>query len=335
MHERDAIYHLWKQGEKSALATVVEVKGSAYRRPGARMLLTQGGRSAGVINGGCLDSDLHARAQIVMETGAAELACYDTTASQDIVFGLGLGCRGVVKILIEPAQDLDWLVHNETVAVVFEGVLGEGVLGEGVLGEGVLGSRRLETQTVERPQILETVWGRAFVERLEPPQVLLIFGAGADVVPLQTMGKTLGWDVQTIDLRSPSSSRPVYAEATSVAPENLLDFKVPAGAACVIMTHNFLQDFEVLKLLLPSPAAYIGLLGPRRRTDELLEKIGANSLLPGISPTARQLSRLFAPIGLDLGAETPEEIALSIVAEIQRVKRGKTACSLREQESIH
>jgi xanthine/CO dehydrogenase XdhC/CoxF family maturation factor len=326
MHERDAIHNLWKHSEKSALATVVEVKGSAYRRPGARMLLTHDGRSAGVINGGCLDGDLHARAQMVMESGVAQLACYDTTSPQDIVFGLGLGCRGVVKILIEPAHNLDWLVQDETVAVVFE---------------GELGSRRFETEdfqhspVIERPQIMDTVWGRAFVERLEPPQSLLIFGAGADVVSLQAMGKTLGWEVQVFDLRAPSPSRPVHVEATYVVPEQLLALEIPTGAACVIMTHNFLHDFEILKLLLPSPAAYIGLLGPRRRADELLEKLGSDTLLPGIVPTEQQLSRLFAPIGLDLGAETPEEIALSIVAEIQRVKRGKTARSLRERGSIH
>ncbi len=320
MHERDAILQLWKHSEKSALATVVEVKGSAYRRPGARMLLMLDGRSAGVINGGCLDADLHARAQMVMETGVAQLACYDTTASQDIIFGLGLGCRGVVKILIEPANNLDWLVHNETVAVVFE---------------GQLGSRRFETGAVEYPQIMETVWGRAFVERLEPPQVLLIFGAGADVVPLEIMGRTLGWNVQVLDLRAPNPSRPVFVDSTFVAPERLAELSIPNGAACVIMTHNFLHDFELLKKLLPSSAAYIGILGPRRRTDELLEKLGSDTLLPGIAPTEQQLSRLFAPVGLDLGAETPEEIALSIVAEIQRVKRGKTAQSLRERESIH
>jgi xanthine/CO dehydrogenase XdhC/CoxF family maturation factor len=319
MHEREAIYHLWEQSEKSALATVVEVKGSAYRRPGARMLLTLHGQSAGVINGGCLDGDLHARAQMVMETGVAQLVCYDTTSSQDIVFGLGLGCRGVVKILIEPAKNLEWLVQNETVAVVFERELGSRRFGE----------------TVERPQIVETIWGRAFVEQLKPPQPLLIFGAGADVVPLQAMGKTLGWNVQTVDFRAPSTSRLVHVESTYVAPEKLLEFEIPPGAACVIMTHNFLHDFEVLKRLLPSSAAYIGILGPRRRTDELLEKIGSDSLLPGVSPTEQQLSRFFAPIGLDLGAETPEEIALSIVAEIQRVIRGKTAQSLRERGSIH
>lgn len=334
MHERKAIFQLWKHSEesdrKSALATVVEVKGSAYRRPGARMLLTIDGQSAGVINGGCLDGDLHARAQRVMESGRAELVCYDTTAPQDIVFGLGLGCRGVVKILIEPVEKLDWLVAGETVAVVFEGKTGEK---PGTCVE--LGTRRYESQKALRPQIRDTVWGRAFVERLEPPQSLLIFGAGADVVPLQAMGKTLGWNVQVLDFRAPSSSRPVHVEATYLAPENLLDFDIPTNAACVIMTHNFLQDFELLKKLLPSPAAYIGILGPRHRSDELLAKVGSDTLLPGIVPTQEQLSRVFAPVGLDLGAETPEEIALSIVAEIQRVKQGKTAQSLRERESIH
>ncbi len=326
MHERDAILQLWKQCEKSALATVVEVKGSAYRRPGARMLLTLDGRSAGVINGGCLDADLHARVQMVMESGVAQLACYDTTASQDIVFGLGLGCRGVVKILIEPAENLDWLIEDATVAVVFE---------------GQLGSRRFETQALEYPrivacaQVMETVWGRAFVEKLELPQSLLIFGAGADVVPLEIMGRTLGWNVQVVDLRAPNPSRPVFVESIFVAPEHLAELTIPDGAACVIMTHNFLHDFELLKKLLPSSAAYIGILGPRRRTDELLEKLGSDTLLPGILPMEQQLSRLFAPVGLDLGAETPEEIALSIVAEIQRVKRGKTARSLRERGCIH
>jgi len=320
MNERDAIYHLWKHSEKSALATVVEVKGSAYRRPGARMLLTLDGRGAGVINGGCLDADLHTRAQMVMESGVAQLACYDTTSSQDIVFGLGLGCRGVVKILIEPGENLDWLVQNETVAVVFE---------------GQLGSRRFNTQAVERPQIMETNWGRAFVERLEPPQVLLIFGAGADVVPLEIMSRTLGWNVQIIDLRAPNPARPVFVSSTFMAPEYLGELAIPDNAACVIMTHNFLHDLELLKRVLPSSAAYIGILGPRRRTDELLEQLGSDTLWPGIASMEQQLSRLFAPVGLDLGAETPEEIALAIVAEIQKVKRGKTAGSLREQGSIH
>jgi xanthine/CO dehydrogenase XdhC/CoxF family maturation factor len=286
------------------------------------MLLTSDGRSAGVINGGCLDADLHARAQMVMESGQAQLAVYDTTSSQDIVFGLGLGCRGIVKILVEPVKNLDFLQEEATVEVAFEG--------------DNLGSRRYSQPFAGRPQIVETPEGRSWVETLAPPLPLLIFGAGADVVPLEALGKTLGWNVQIRDLRAPSPSRMVFVESTHLAPDSMLEkLQIPPGSACVIMTHNFLHDLELLKVLLTSQAEYIGILGPRRRADELLEKIGTDTLLPGISPTEEQLSRLYAPIGLDMGAETPEEIALSIVAEIQMVKRGKTGVSLRQLKSIH
>ncbi len=312
MHERDAIIELWRGNPQSVLATVVEVKGSAYRRAGARMLLAADGRSAGVINGGCLDADLQARAQRVLESGAAQLAIYDTTSAQDIVFGLGLGCRGVVKILLEPARELHWLAQNGTVEVVYEG--------------GRLGTRELNG---------EPGAARSYVQKLEPPQSLLIFGAGADVAPLLAIGKAVGWDVQVFDLRAPNPERPSFVESRFANPENLTALEIPDGAACVVMTHHFLHDVEILKQLLPSRAAYVGVLGPRRRTDELLEKLGKAMLSAPFCPTAEQLKRLFAPVGLDLGAETPEEIALSIVAEIQMVKRGKSGGSLRECESIH
>jgi len=276
------------------------------------MLLTLDGQSAGVLNGGCLDGDLHARAQMVFETGQAQLAIYDTTSSQDIVFGLGLGCRGVVKILLEPAHDLSWLALHTTVEVVYEGEH--------------LGTRVLRG---------EAGANRSFVQTLEPPLPLLIFGAGADAAPLEAIGRTLGWGVQVFDLRAPHPERLIWVESNFVAPELLAELEVPDGAACVVMTHNFLHDLELLKHLLPSRAAYIGVLGPRRRTDELLEQLGENTLLPPVAPTREQLERLFAPVGLDLGAETPEEIALSIVAEVQRVKRGKSGASLREKRSIH
>ncbi|BCM93387.1 putative xanthine dehydrogenase subunit A [Abditibacteriota bacterium] len=312
MHEREAILELWRKSERSVLATVVEVKGSAYRRAGARMLLTDEGHSAGVINGGCLDADLHARTQMVLETGQAQLAVYDTTSAQDIVFGLGLGCRGVVKILLEPARDLQWLGENKTVEVVYEG--------------DRLGTRLSNNANRSKG---------TYVQKLEPPQPLLIFGAGADVVPLQEISVTLGWSVQIFDLRAPNPERPVFVEAQFFKPEKLADLEIPECAACVIMTHNFLHDLELLKTLLPSGAAYIGILGPRRRTDELLEKLGDETLFPGVTATPEQLERLFAPVGLDLGAETPEEIALSIIAEIQRVRRNRSGASLRERRSIH
>lgn len=313
MHERDAILQLWHDTKQAALATVVEVKGSAYRRPGARMLLCADGRSAGVINGGCLDGDLRARAQMVMESGVPQLACYDTTSPQDIVFGLGLGCRGVVRILIEPVENLDWFTFGQGVEVTFEGE---------VPG----------TRAVEVPQSRPGV----FAQTIEAPQPLYIFGAGVDVVPLRDMGCLLGWEVRVIDLRAPSPERVLPVEATHISLDALpsaLDLQ--PEAACVVMTHNFLHDLELLKVLLPSAARYLGILGPRRRTDELLEKLGNETLFPPLFPDESQLARLHAPIGLDVGAETPEEIALSIVAEIQKVRREKSGASLRELKRIH
>ena len=320
MHEREAILNLWRAADQAALATVVEVKGSAYRRAGARMILSADGRSAGIINGGCLDADLWARAHMTMESGAAQLAVYDTTSDQDIVFGLGLGCRGVVKILIEPIADLGWMRDETVVAVEFE---------------GALGTRLYEGEFAGRPRSAATATGRAFIERLEAPQTLLIFGAGADAVPLAQLGELLGWNVRAVDPRAPHANRPKHLPTEFVAPQNLGELEIPDGAACVLMTHNFLHDLEILKRVLPSDASYVGVLGPRRRTDELLEQLGGETLAPGIAATSEQLAKLHAPVGLDLGSETPAEIALSIVAEIQKQIRGKSGRSLRERDAIH
>ena len=325
MHERAAILDLWNAahaaGIAAALATVVEVKGSAYRRAGARMIMTGDGGSAGILNGGCLDADLWARAREVMESGRAQLAIYDTQSSQDIVFGLGLGCRGVVKILLEPIENLSWLRDDAVAVAAFEGELGTHA------GDNNFGGR---------PQIIEIATGRAFIERLEGPQPLIIFGAGADALPLAQMSGLLGWNVQIVDPRAPHPARAVHLQnARFVAPEQLGELTIAPGTACALMTHNFLHDLEILKHLLPSNASYIGLLGPRRRTDELLENLAMETLTPGVAATAAQLEKLHAPIGLDIGAETPAEIALAIVAEIQKVRRAKSGASLRELKVIH
>ena len=320
MHEREAILNLWRDCAQAALATVVEVKGSAYRRAGARMILSADGRSAGVLNGGCLDADLWARARMAMENGRAQLAVYDTQSSQDIVFGLGLGCRGVVKILIEPIHNLDWLRDEMVVTVGFE---------------GTLGTRLFDGDFEGRPRVIETASGRAYVERLEVPQSLLIFGAGADAVPLARMGELLGWNVRVLDPRAPHAARPVHLESEWVAPEKLGELEIARGAACVLMTHNFLHDLEILKRVLPSEARYVGVLGPHRRTRELLEQLGGETLAPALAPTPAQLAKLHAPIGLDLGSEAPAEIALAIVAEIQKTARQKSGLSLRELDAIH
>ncbi len=186
MRERDAILELWRdarsRGESAVLATVCEVKGSAYRRPGARMLLCAGGQSAGIISGGCLDGDLWHWAREIMATGEAKLLCYDTTSPGDIVWGLGLGCRGVVKILVEPAGDLAWLADGNTVATFFEG--------------GRLGTAKIEAAAIEHPRIFDMAGGRALVETLQAPPPLWIFGAGRTPRRWHRWASALGWDVR-------------------------------------------------------------------------------------------------------------------------------------------
>jgi len=322
MRERDAILELSSaaryRGEEAILATVCEVKGSAYRRPGARMLLTAAGESAGIINGGCLDNDLLRCARAVMTSGQPQLLSYDTTSPEDIVWGLGLGCRGVVRILLEPAGSLEWLADGNTVATFFEG--------------SRLGTVAVESPARERPRILHMDGGRALVESFLPPQPLWIFGAGADAAPLASLAVELGWAVEVIDPRRRRPGQQSHVPACFVAPDRLSELEISPRAACVVMTHNFLHDLSALRFLLASPARYIGMLGPRSRTGELLAALRKE----GATPSPEQLARLYAPVGLDIGAETPEEIAFSILAEIRAVISGRSGHHLRDRAgSIH
>ncbi|PQV62927.1 Xanthine and CO dehydrogenase maturation factor, XdhC/CoxF family [Abditibacterium utsteinense] len=322
MNERDAIQNLWRdahsRGESAVLATVCEVKGSAYRRPGARMLLCQSGQSVGVVNGGCLDGDLWIRARQVMDSGSAQCACYDTTSSEDIVWGLGLGCRGVVNILIEPVKNLDWLRDENTVAAVFEGAS--------------LGTISLEAEKTRPSGIDELERGRAWVETFQAPPPLWIFGAGADALPLVQMAQTLGWDVSVIDPRAPHPDRRPLLPSRYLPSQCCGELPFSPRAACVLMTHNFGHDAEILRAVLPSSAFYVGVLGPKRRTEELLGFLARQ----GFAATDEQRARLHAPIGLDIGAETPEEIALSIVAELRACITGRSGGFLRAREApIH
>ena len=325
MNERDAIQKLWhdaqQRGEQAALATVCHVKGSAYRRPGARMLLVADGQSAGIINGGCLDADLWARARQVMALGQPQRVCYDTTSSEDIVWGLGLGCRGVVKILIEPVEDLSWLRDDVTVAAVFEG---------DSLGTVVLDTDASTPDASTRVHDFKREC--AWVETFQSPPPLWIFGAGADAVPLAQMAQTLGWSTRVIDPRAPHPERRPLLPSRHLPPERTGELEMSPRAACVLMTHNFLHDADILRAALISPAFYVGVLGPKRRADELFGFLQKQ----GFVPTDEQRARLHAPIGLDIGAETPEEIALSILAELRAATTKRGGGFLRTRETaIH
>ena len=342
-----------------ALATVVEVQGSAYRRPGARMLVTADGQLTGAISGGCLEGDARQRARRALAQGAPVLVTYDTRDEDDPRHGLGPGCQGVVRILVEP---LDFNDPNNplellrgfarhpapaVLATVFETdaaglkaavglrllLSAEGVLRGSPLLAGLLAeaARLALGQPASRVLDIDTAIGpvRALLEVLRPPLRLVGYGAGNDAQPLVHLAAALGWHVTLIDGRPHLATAARFPEAAEmrILPVGALATQVPDPLAYhVLLSHNYAYDLAALQTLLDSPAPYIGLLGPRLKAQRLLAELQ----LPD-ADSARLLGRLHSPIGLDLGSETPEEIALAIVAEIQARRNDRSSRPLREQ----
>jgi xanthine dehydrogenase accessory factor len=352
---------------QAALATVVRVEGSAYRRPGARMLVTEDGRTIGVVSGGCLDGDVRERAAKVMRTGQPTLVTYDTTTDEDVVWGLGLGCNGVVDVLIEPAsrradrlvQFLEACSHSQQRAAFATVIRSDGIA-EVAVGTRVFLSPdgMIEADVVAESVPLKRILAdlhaavrngvsfvaqyeaggnlEVFIEAVESPVSLVVFGAGADAVPLVMIAQHLGWHATVIDTHARARSLERFADADAVIlcrPEKLSSrVTLVDSTAAVVMTHNYFHDLEVLDMLLNKPLRYVGCLGPRRRTERLLSQLrNAREALQ-----TRWHGRLHAPVGIDIGAETSSEIALSIAAEILAVIRGRTGGSLHtRQGAIH
>ncbi|MBA3320865.1 MAG: XdhC family protein [Pyrinomonadaceae bacterium] len=370
-----------RDGVRSALATVVCVEGSAYRRPGARMLMTEDGQMTGNLSGGCLERDVFEHARHVMQTGEPIVVRYDTGADVDIVWGLGLGCNGIVQVLVEPLDNHPMPGHFKLLAECITrqqpGVIAT-VFGihptppqPSVMpdrgAEIRIGSRLLLLQAGTSPPVIEFAHeelaravtrdareclgehgstvkayelaaGRVeiFVEVVEPPVPLIVFGANADAAPVVEFAQQLGWHVTVVDTQARAASRERFARADACVlcrPETVAALvPLTARTVALVMTHNYLHDLELFKTLLPSPARYIGMLGPKRRTEHII----ATAAAEGFAPGEASLRRLHAPVGLDLGAETPEEIALSIVAEIRAVLSGHDGGFLKNRDApIH
>ena len=270
----------WSRGETPVLATVIATRGSSYRKPGARMLVTSEGWQAGSISGGCLESDVVRRAAWLVEQGKPIVRTYDTSADGEVA----LGCGGEVDVLLEPFR------KDSAVARAMTQVL--------------------ETRT---PVTFSVMEGRE--ETLRPAPRLVLCGAGHDALPLHSMAQTLGWDVQVIDWRPAQASAHRFpgAGAHVLAPEALGGLPLEQGCAVVVMSHHLIYDGRVLEAALRSALpAYIGVLGPAKRTKDLL------AMLPKDLP----LARLHAPVGLALGGEGPAAVALSILSEIHAVLHG-------------
>ena len=360
----DAWAQASRRGEAVVLATVVRVEGSAYRRPGARMLITSAGRSSGIVSGGCLETDLAERAAEVLAGGDPRTVVYDMRSPDDLIWGLGAGCAGKVTVLLEriaadaggellsflssrrerreaAAVATIFAVDERLAAVVgdravfagsgeYRSSLEQGWLFEAIAGDAaaVLSSRRSRVRTYER----DGGRAEALVEYIAPPIALFVFGAGADARPLVSVAAALGWTVRVYDPRPAFAdsdrfpgAREVRCCAYAELPVDELGFD--RRSAAVVMTHHFLHDVELMRGLLPTEAAYIGLIGPARRREQILRESASG----GRVPRPEQLKRLYGPVGIDIGSETPEEIALSVAAEIQAVLSGAGAGFLRDR----
>lgn len=356
-----AIESLHARGEKMALATIVAVRGSTYRRPGARLLVPEQGDLVGNISGGCLENDVADVARIVMHEGMARVVSFDLTADDEAVWGWGLGCNGAIELFVEPAEKaaevagaLRMALEEERpismITVLESSVAGveqgnrmlvrpdgstEKSLGDGGLDDAareaaldLLASDRSEIRDLPGP----SGEVRAFVEVLEPPLRLLICGAGHDAAPLVRAADGLGWRPIVVDDRGEFLNRDRFPEAADFVhldrPEDVAKVApVDERTFVVVMTHNFLRDKDYVRSLLASPVRFIAMLGPGARTQRLLTELREE----GVPITDDDRARLHGPAGLDLGAEGPEEIAAAIVAEIVAVKRGREGGFLRNR----
>ena len=360
----DALAALRARGEPAALATIVRVKGSTYRRAGARLLIRQDGTTLGSISGGCLEGDVAEAAREVLRTGRQRMLTYDLTADDDAVWGLGLGCNGAIDVFVEAVRPeatpdhgalLQGCINARRFAAlatvigspspdgrvplgarlfVPEGGAVEGSLGDAATDASVAAAARAQIEAGTPATVpLELPGGRGelFIDVIAPPLPLLVCGAGHDALPLVRLAHAQGWWVMVADSRPAYSTKERFPEADEVFlvqdREVAKAVRIDRHTFAVVMTHNFLHDLEILRGLVETPARYIGLLGPRARTDKLLAELQKG----GVALDGAQRCRMYGPVGLDTGADSPEEIALSILAEILAVRNGRAPASLRDR----
>ena len=292
------------------LATVIETAGSTYRKAGAQMLFDRHGEYAGLLSGGCLEGDLQAHAARLFAGDPPRIVSYDVRGPDDQLWGLGSGCEGAMKILLQRLdaaqawQPLQWIEAQRASGGAAQLAVR--------LDAPALGQWERYSHNAQRKRSNDNA--QQFVLTLTPPTRLLICGAGPDAWPVAQLAVTLGWRVRMIDHRSAYTARiapHVEIELQHVSFDQLAAaVAAPAAAAAIVMSHHLLADSHYLRALSESDTGFIGLLGPPPRREKLLAEVGSEC-------AARLRPRLRAPVGLHIGARTPEAIAVSIIAEVQ------------------
>ena len=359
MKELQDIITAWKQlqpQQTAVLATLVKVEGSAYRCLGARMLITSNGQQVGTISGGCLESDLVERSQKVFKTGIPSLVKYDTTSEDDLIWGLGLGCQGVAYILIELLTNADTLsLIDKCISIRKAGAVatvfkvedtdlkkGDRLLldPDGSIISQVSNSELKDVVVRDLQSVLQIKKSKShsyqlskgtveiFLEIIQPPISLVIFGAGFDVLPVVRFAKELGWYVTVIDPLARPHTKERFGECDRLilgsSDEVTSQIEFDLETVAVVMSHNYLYDLEFLQTLSTIPLKYLGILGPKKRTNKLLQDLKYEGNII-------ESEQLYSPVGLDIGADTPEAIAISIIAEIQAVTQNRQGGFLKNR----
>jgi xanthine dehydrogenase accessory factor len=319
MMERRRICRLWERADASALVTLVRVEGSSYRGVGARLLIAANGEYAGSISGGCLEAEVVRKAQWLVRDGRAVVERYSTLFDDTAEIPYGLGCGGTVDLLIEPTNTPECSALMAAMAASLRGDEAR------VVTWLPNGTQALRRQILKHDKPAGT---DAFVfdEWMEAPQRLLIFGAGDDAQPMVRMAALMGWSVIVVDGRAQMARAERFPEAERVVAASALDgISVTERDAVVLMTHSYEQDRAWLAAVLQRAPRYLGLLGARHRSALLVSEA---AMMLGL-PLERVCEGLFAPVGLDLGGDGAEAIALATIAEVQACCEGKLGVSRR------
>jgi len=338
-------------GMRAALATVVRVRGSAYRHEGAKLVVAENGSSAGNVSGGCLEQDVREVAMQVVKSGEPQLRSYCSSADEIAAWDLGVGCEGQVDVYVEPGEARPRereLLDGRRAFVVCTRLDGKREAGNGTgllvtadRIEGDLGSADLNRTATSRARELfgtgesgiREIAGRSiFFDALLPPPQLVVLGAGDDARPLVRCAADVGFRVLVVDRRPGFLSTDRFPAAAGLVQSagDELDRKLPLDGECyaVVMTHNFADDQAYARALAKTSVAYIGMLGPRQRTERILRSLAVDG------PVDEE--RVYGPVGLDIGTDGAEQVALAVIAEILAVRSGRRARSLRERQTpIH
>lgn len=348
-----SLARLVEQGRSAALATVVHIDGSAYRHPGAKMLVEDNGALTGTVSGGCLEADVREIALSVIRDGVPQLLHYDTSADDAAPWGLGLGCYGAVDVFVQRANAPEPLeIYRRMMPLLQENaafavstiVRGPSGLGRSVIVEmngppacstgdasldRIIAAAAIDALGTGLSQIHDLGSHQVFTDVQLPPPSLLIIGAGEDARPLVDFASDVGFRVTVADHRPQYLSANYYRNGTRFvqarADSATLDMQLGPRVYAIVKTHSLENDREWVRRLLASDVTYIGILGSRGRIDDVLRELGAEDD-----------ERVFGPMGLDLGADGPEQIAVSVVAELLAVVSGREPGHLRSRASaIH